>query len=74
MYSKQHFIISFRHTMKATKVMNVLPKGLQSMLTDGIINGCVGAVDGSLLFIIVPLNSKCHNLPVYFLYITAQMD
>jgi hypothetical protein len=50
--------------MKATKVMNVVPKGLQSILTDGVINGCVGAVDGSLQFIIVPLNSKCHNLPV----------
>jgi hypothetical protein len=49
-----------------TAAASDLARGFQSVSTDGVVNGCIGAIDGWLMPIIVP-PSQFHNVTAFFL-------
>ncbi len=53
---------------KATKVdeLNYVREGFKRISTDGVMNGCVGTLDGYLLRITAPSFAECQNVAAYF--------
>jgi hypothetical protein len=46
--------------------LNSIRDGFKRISTDGVMNGCVGSLDGYLLRITAPSFAKCRNVTAYF--------
>ena len=46
--------------------MDKVRQGLEAISWDGVLNGCIGALDGYLQCIAAPSHKECGNLDAYF--------